>query len=44
MREGKTVDEWYALPLSEREAKVAAHVVPLWLADLDARYSIPRRM
>jgi hypothetical protein len=37
-KEGKTRDEWYHLPHSERVAKVAVMVVPGWLAALDMRY------
>ena len=42
--EGKTIDEWYALPFEERNNKVAADILPTWLSDLNSRYAVARRV
>lgn len=41
---GKTIEEWYELPIEERTAMVASAVVPGWMAELNARYAVARRV
>lgn len=36
--EGKREDEWYRLPLAERENKVVVMVAPKWLDALEVLY------
>lgn len=41
-REGRTIEEWYTLPLKERTYKITSHLVPLWITALEARYTAQR--
>lgn len=41
-REGRTIEEWYVLPLRERTYKIASFLIPQWMSALEARYTVHR--